>query len=85
MMVIMHFDFWGDENDLKKFDKANEEVAEKTEGMKYLGRYSPTNKKFHWTVFWKVKNFRTWEDSIENRTYKRNLKHLSHAVMEFYR
>jgi hypothetical protein len=85
MMVLIHFDFWGDDDDLKKFDKANIDMAEKTEGMEYLGRFAPTNKKFHWTSFYKIKNFRTWEDAIENRSYERNKKHLSHAHVEFYR
>ncbi len=88
MMVLMHIDFWGDDDELKKLDKVMENMAKKSADIEYLGRFSPNSKKFHWTYFLKVKDYGAWEEGFYKNIgsdYKRDIKILSHAVMDFYR
>ncbi len=88
MMVLINMDFWGDDDELKKLDKAYENMAKKSDEMEYLGRFSPNTKKFHWTYFLKVKDYSAWEEGFYKQIvseYKRDLKVMSHAVVDFHR
>ncbi len=44
MMVLVNFDFWGSDEDLKKLDSTCEKMAEKTYGVEFIGRFMPEQK-----------------------------------------
>jgi hypothetical protein len=57
-------------------------------GVNEKGARAPNSKKFHWTYFLKVKDYCAWEEGFYKNIgsdYKRDIKILSHAVMDFYR
>ena len=83
-MVLINIDFWGTDDELKKHDKALTDAIEKTEGVEYLGRYSPEATKWHWTYFCKAESLTVWDNMLKNYQYKRDKKLLSHDSTEFY-
>ena len=61
MMVLMHFDWNGTEDSLKKFDESGKKIAAKIDGAEFIARLSPQNKKYHWTSFYKYKDYATFQ------------------------
>ena len=54
MLALIHIDWGGTPEQLKAFDKAYEKAAEKTEGVKFVGRMVPWSQKFHFTMVLKM-------------------------------
>ena len=46
MLLISYFDWFGDLEELKKWDKAIKKACEETDGIEYKGRWVP-NTKYH--------------------------------------
>lgn len=83
-MVLINCDFWGSDDELEKLDKAYKDMAKITDGVEYLGRYSPNNFKWHWTYFFKVESLTAWDNGSKNYKYKRDKKNFSHGSVLFY-
>ena len=49
MLVLIHFDWFGSAEGLKEGDEAVKKACAETNGVEYKGRYSPLERKFHWT------------------------------------
>ena len=77
-------DWDGTDERLKAHNEAWKKACEKTEGAKYLGRYMPWNKKYHWTYVTKVKDLSTWLETTQNFEWERDYKEITHHEIEFY-
>ena len=84
MYILQHFDWAGSIEDLEELDKNFKKLRDGSEGVEFLGRYSPQNKKFHWTFVFKAKDFKAWTNKSTQDFYKRDFKELTHAVNEYY-
>jgi hypothetical protein len=87
MYILNHFDWFGDMEELEKWDKIFKKHYDGSEGVEYMGRFGPHNKKYHWTNIWKAKDFVTWLQRThpeEMKTFKRDYKIYSHSVSEYY-
>ena len=82
--ILQHFDWYGSIDDLKELDKKFKKLRDGSEGVEFLGRFSPQNKKYHWTFVFKAKDFKTWTNMTPQDFYKRDFKELTHAVYEYY-
>ncbi len=85
MYILRHFDWYGPIEELEALEKIIKKHWDGSDGIKYLGRFGPHSQKYHWTEFYKAKDFKTWT----NRTppdwdYKRDYKVMTHQVMEYY-
>ena len=85
MWLLQHVDFYGSDKELEELDQSFKDMAEATDGMEYKGRYSPQNKKWHWTYFFKVKDYHVAEESQNNWKYDRDKSKFTHGIGEFYR
>jgi len=84
MYVLSHFDWYGSIEELTKLEEGMKKVCEGIDGIKFLGRFGPHNKKFHWTWFFKSKDMGTWEKLQWPEGYERDYKILTHQVNEYY-
>ena len=48
MLLVEYFDWMGTEKELKEIDDEIKKIASSKKDIKYLGRYSPHQKKFQW-------------------------------------
>jgi hypothetical protein len=85
MMVLMHFDWNGSEEALKKFDESAKKTAAKIEGAEFIGRLSPQTMKYHWTHFYKFKDYSTYQKYSDawSSEYKRPAE-LTHGEYDFF-
>jgi hypothetical protein len=84
MIILFHIDWYGTAERLKKRDEAQKKASEKTEGSKYLGRYVPWNKKYHWTYMIKVDDISNWMKTMQNLEWERDYKEMDHGEIEIY-
>lgn len=84
MYILQHFDWLGSIEKLEELDKNFKKLRDGSEGVEFLGRYSPQNKKFHWTFFFEAKDLKTWTNMKSQDFYKRDFKELTHVVTEYY-
>jgi hypothetical protein len=86
LIILFHYDWSGTAEGLKDLDEVWKKIAEKTEGGKFMGRYGPWNKKYHWTNMLKVKDMNTWSkmDKVFETEFKRDYKALTHLVLDIY-
>ena len=82
----MHFDWSGTEAQLKAFDELWKKVCKKVDGVKYIGRMSPWNKKYHYTVFAEIEDICKIKEFGEhwNKEYTRDYGVLTHAIYDLY-
>lgn len=87
MYILEHFDWFGSIEELAKMDRKYKEMFDGSKGIEFLGRHVPGNKKYHWTYFYKAKDFATWVTEFSEADfswYKRDIKVHTHAEMEYY-
>ncbi len=84
MIILTHFDWYGTSEKLKKFDEAWKKNCEKHDDTTFMGRYGPWNKKYHWTLFTKVKDISTWQKLNDGFEFERDYTELSHLVLDVY-
>ena len=60
MMILFDFDWSGTQEELDKYTAAIKEFIDATPGTKFLGRFSPWNKKYNFTFFFKADDLPTW-------------------------
>ena len=82
----MHIDWNGTEKQLKEYDESYEKTAEKTEGIKFVGRLVPWNKKYHFTYVLKCDDITRFHKFGQNwfAEYARDYGTVSHGEYEFY-
>lgn len=71
MMILVNVDFYGSDTELEVLTKAIK-AFEKEEGVEFLGRYEPSNTKWHYTFFFKAKDMLTWASASKYWSYTRD-------------
>ena len=86
MYILSHFDWFGPQEKLKEFDKKLKAFYDGKDGVEFLGRFGPHNQKFHYTFFYKAKDFNAWinRKMPSPPIYERKYDELTHNVMEYY-
>ena len=83
-MALIHIDWGGTEEQLKKYDEAFKKTAEKTEGVKFTGRLTPWNKKYNYTMVLMMDNIAKFHEFRKNFVDRSAAKPVSHGEYEFY-
>jgi hypothetical protein len=84
MYVLEHFDWFGPIEELDELNNRIKKLWDGKDGVEFLGRFTPDNKNFHWTHFYKVKDMKAWANRKPFDWYKRDYKVHTHSVLEFY-
>jgi hypothetical protein len=85
MLVLFHLDWFGRAEELEELDNTVKKACTETEGVVYKGRYTPNQRKFHWTYFFEAANFAKWEEAwVKTSKYPRDFKKLPHGEFEFF-
>ena len=66
VLILWHFDWNGTAERLREYDEVHKKMAEKTEGVEFLGRYVPWNNRYQWTYIVKSKDRKTWQEMGKN-------------------
>jgi hypothetical protein len=87
MYILAHFDWFGSIEELEKVALKLKEMFDGSKDVKFLGRFGPLNRKFHWTHFYMAKDFVTWATEYENAdwswfNYDRRVH--GHEILEYY-
>ena len=85
----MNFDWAGTQKELKEWIEAFKKGMKDTEGIDWVGLYSPSNAKWHYTMFWKTDNYHKWQEAnqVARDKYgraRRDYKKLTHGALEVY-
>ena len=87
MMILIHIDWAGTEDQLKALDEVYKKAAEKTDGCEYKARLTPWNKKYHYTYVMTADDITKFhkfgEAFFAMHTRDRSL--MTHGEYEFYR
>ncbi len=85
MYVLVNFDWFGPISELEEWEKKLKKHFDGKDGVEFLGRFAPHNKKYHWTRFFWAKDFKTWANrKIPEFAPKRDYKVMTHSVAEYY-
>ena len=84
MMVLVHFDWAGTQEELEKYTAAVKKAYDSTPGTKFLGRLIPWNKKYHYTHFMEVKDLPTMQEAGRKVDYKRDYKVMTHGEYDIF-
>jgi hypothetical protein len=80
----MYFEWFGDLKELEMYDKKWGKLYDGSDGVAWLGRYAPHNKKYHWVYFFKAKDFNTWVNRKPVDFYKRDYNVIQHSEQEYF-
>ncbi len=83
MYVLESYDWFGPIEELNELDKKLKKHFDGKHGVEFLGRFAPQQTKFHWTHFYKVKDWKAWVNHPEME-YKRDYKVHTHGIVEYY-
>jgi uncharacterized protein with von Willebrand factor type A (vWA) domain len=78
--VLQYFDYNGSMDDLEKRTKQVEKVANATEGVKFMGRYAPHNRKFHFVFVYEAESYNHMWNAWNK--LERDYNVMSHVVIE---
>jgi len=90
MMILFDFDWSGTVEELERYTTAMKEFIGDTKGVKFLGRFSPWNKKYNYTFFMEAIDLITWLEvrkkvgSSRDSRIARARDVMPHAEYEFY-
>ena len=84
MYILSYFDWFGPIEELEDLDKKFKKHFNGSEGVEWLGRFGPQNKKFHWTYFFKAKDFNAWVNRKPVEGFKRDYNVLTHNIVEYF-
>jgi hypothetical protein len=84
MILTIKFDYFGDEAGLKKWDEAYKKACEETDGIKYKGRYSSHQARYHWAYILKADSYDKLSEIFGKIKIVRDRKLMSHAVIEAF-
>ena len=80
MMIVVNWDFFGTEEELKEMDKRCQKMADESEGLKFIGRFTPTGLKWHFSYFFKAETEKAWVKR-KRMTWTRDRKVWTHGVV----
>ena len=84
MLLINSFDFFGDEAELKKWDKAWKKACEETDGIKYKGRYASHQARYHWRYIYKADGYDKLMKAYGKVSLKRDHNIITHNIIEAF-
>ena len=86
MYILSHFDWFGPIEELDEIDKKLKKFYDGKDGVEFLGRFAPHNHKYHWTRFFKAKDFKTWVNRKlpSPPFYIRDYDVMTHTVGDYY-
>lgn len=84
MILTMNVDYYGDDAGLKAYDEAYKKACAETDGIKYKGRYSSHQARYHWTYFFKSDSYDKLGEVFEKIKIIRDRKLFSHGVVEAF-
>jgi hypothetical protein len=84
VIIIEFFDWQGTPEGLEEYVSAVKKALADTPGTKYIGKYSPVNSMYNYSLFLDVKDYQTWDKVRGNFHYKRDNKTLPHLMQEFF-
>jgi hypothetical protein len=84
MMILIHVDFFGSDDELSELDKALELVGTESEGVEFLGRYDATQLKWHYTYFFRAESRDHWFTGESNWKYKKDKSKMTHSVIQYF-
>lgn len=84
MIIINYFDYFGDEEGLRKWDEDVKRACEKTKGVTYLGRYSSHQARYHWAWFFEAESYDRLAEADSKVTIVRDRNLLTHTVEEMF-
>ena len=80
----MHYDWFGTIEELVKLEEGLKNHFDGSDGVKFLGRFGPHNKKYHWTFFFKATDLSTWANRKPLQGFTRDYKIMTLQVMDYY-
>lgn len=85
MLVLFHFDWFGPAEELKEVDDVVKKACTETGWIEYQGRYTPNQRKFHWTFLFIAESFAKWEEAwTKISEYPRDYKKFPYGELEFF-
>ncbi len=84
MILTVSIDYYGDDAGLKKWDEAYKKSCAETAEIKYKGRYSSHQARYHWVYFFEADSYDKLPEAWGKITIVRDRKLLSHAVIEAF-
>jgi len=84
LLVLLHFDWFGPSEELKELDEIWKKACAETDGVEYKGRYTPRQKKYHWTYLAEAENLAKGEEAFAKMESPRDYKKLTHGEFEFF-
>jgi hypothetical protein len=84
MLVLLHLDWFGSTDELGESDEEVKKTCSETAGVKYQGRYTPNQKKYHWTYVFMADSFACWEDAWNQMAKRpRDYQKLPYGELEY--
>ena len=80
----MYFDYYGDEDGLGKWDEAYKKACDETDGIKYKGRYTSHQARYHWVYFFEAEAYGKVMEAMQKIKLVRDRKLMSHASLEIF-
>jgi hypothetical protein len=85
MLILLHIDWFGSAEELQESDNSLRKACDEIDGVKYKGRFTPNQKKYHWTYLFKAENLASWEKAWEKMSESpRDYNKLTHGELEYY-
>jgi hypothetical protein len=84
MIIAMFFDYFGDAKGLKEWDDAWKKACSETSGIKYNGRYTSHQARYHWTHFFETDSYDKFLEAMGKIKLVRDRSILTHAVIEIF-
>jgi len=85
MLILLHIDWFGPAEELQESDESIKKACTETDGVKYKGRFTPNQKKYHWTYLFKAENLASWEKAWDKMSESpRDYKKMPYGELEYY-
>ncbi len=82
MLVINSFDWFGPEDELKEMDEAIKKACGEVEGIKYKGRWSSHQARYHFCYLYKTDVYMKFMDAWGKTGIERDRSKMTHSVVE---
>ena len=84
-VILVHFEFFGSDEESKIMDKAFIEMANEIEGLEFEEKLIPMQGRYHYTYLFRAEGLHAWEEGVEKLQYQRDKSKLTRMSVEPYR
>jgi hypothetical protein len=84
MLLISYFDFFGEEAELKKWDKEWKKASKETDGIKFMGRYASHQARYHWCYIFETDSYDKMMEAYGKIPLERNYNVITHNIVEAF-